>query len=172
MDILRALFILMYLSFCMGIAHAEENDMDILVPANEFFCFDCAGVEEFGLQTYRDHYAACALNNFQLSQALGQCVIIDPEPDCFDCADGGGGCLWKPVAESNSRASVLLMPSEYEGVSASIEGASVVRTVFGPNGNRMHWFFSKRGDQFSGPITVEFGNGECLYIENPAVRND
>lgn len=171
MDILRALFILMYLSFCMGIAHAEENDMGILVPANEFFCFDCPGVEQFGLQTYRDHYAACALNNFQLSQALGQCVIVDPEPDCFDCADGAGGCLWKPKAESNIGA-VLLMPASFDDVSASIEGATVIRTVTGVNGNRKHWFFDRRGDSFGGPITVEFGNGECLYIENPAVRND
>lgn len=179
MDILKAVFIGMYFAFCLGIAtgaNAEENDMMILVPANEHFCFDCPTTETFGLQSYRDHYAACVTQNFQLSQALSQCVFVDSDPDCRDCFDGDKtGCTWKPVAESNSRNSVLLMPADYEDTEASIEGAFVTRRISadrGVNGGRPHWFFNKTGDQFDGPITVEFTDGRCLTIENPAVRND
>lgn len=177
MDILTKLIaLLMYCAFICGIlsgipAQAQEsNDMFIIVPTDEYLCVEC-GQFNGDFQTYQAHYNACATQNFQLFTALSQCVFVDPQPDCFDCNDGGGGCLWKPKAESNVGA-VLLMPSEFDSIDANIEGAQVVRTVTGHNGNRKHWFFNRRGDSFGGPIVVEFSNGECLSIADPSIRND
>jgi hypothetical protein len=144
----------------------------ITVPESDVYYLDAPTNEVFGIQKWRDHYGACALHNYQLGIELGKCQPSpEPLPECQDCFDGvGTGCLWKPKAESGPGA-VLLMPSEYIGVSAFFPGANVVRTVVA-NGNRYHYFLDKRGDQLAAPLQVEFGNGHCLIIENPTVRND
>lgn len=168
-------FFILYFVFLYGLvwivsyAIAEEQEPMITVPESDVYYLDAPTNPVFGIQKWRDHHGACELHNFQLQMELGKCTPSpEPLPACQDCFDGVGvGCLWKPKAESGPGA-VLLMPAEYIGQDAHIEGASVVRTAVA-NGNRMHWFFDR---MFTQPLTVFLSGGDCVRIENPQVRND
>ena len=150
-------------------AYEKAEEPIICVPQSDVYYMDAPTNPVFGVQSYKDHYGACALHNYQLQIELGKCQpSTEPLPACQDCFDGVGvGCLWKPKAESGPGA-VLLMPAEYIGQDAHIEGASVVRTAVA-NGGRMHWFFNRT---FTEPVTVFLSGGDCVRIENPQVRND
>lgn len=158
------------------ISDSEESlaEDTICVPAEDFFFQPDPA---FPPQSYRAHYEACALNNFQLNFALGECRAQLPAP--LECSPIQGNELWKPKAESNIGA-VVLVSDALQGVPVRVQDSDgnevtqEIRQVCCPNGGREHRFFDRTGEslQSDAPIFVVFGDERCIRIDNPAVRND
>lgn len=86
------------------------------------------------------------------------------------------GCLWKPKADSNVGA-VILLPISLKGVSyTAVDGKGEqlrqIRESCCANGNRQHYWFSKPGSSYTGPITFTFNNGESIKVTDPSKREE
>ncbi len=94
------------------------------------------------------------------------------------------GALWKPVSEGvGNRASVMLLPMRYCGANVVALGSKgqvvsgIQRRKCGGNGNRAHFWFSKRASQMKpyAPLTIKIqknGITECRVVPNPQKRYD
>jgi hypothetical protein len=89
----------------------------------------------------------------------------DAENDQGNVVDGsGGGFLWKPVSESRGGVCVILLPSQYRHeqfnkqlwINGEKNEIKEWRDDYA-NGNRMHIFLKKKGSEYGGPVTIEFG---------------
>lgn len=157
----------------------------IWVLADDHFYFDAPTVPTYGIQTYKDHYQASQLYSYQLWNAYQEClakVPTEPEPtppgssNCRVCSDGAGGCLFKPVSDSTGTP-VILMPgtSAYAntGLSFSDPTLHVLRThCCDTNGNRQHWYLSKKSSSITQPLEVYFENGSCMLVPDTSKRYD
>jgi len=96
---------------------------------------------------------------------------------------GGGGELWKPVAESTGGA-VILMPSIYQGSEFGIFNNAdevvdqpIRRSCCDHNGGREHLFLGRSASSLAGagvPLVLRFklrnGTTECRLVPNPVQR--
>lgn len=153
----------------------------ITVPVEKYFCLDCPTVPQFGIQPFYEHYQHSVLFGYQVWNAYQECLKKPTAPtpaptlpespkDCMSCKKP---CLWKPLTETRGGVAALLMPAEkYKGMKASVRGGpeKVIDTGCCNNGNRMHWYFSKRGSAFGRPIVIDLANGECIYVPEPSKR--
>ncbi len=103
-----------------------------------------------------------------------------------DFLDGArSGALWKPVSEGvGNAASVILLPSSYNGATITILGSAgevvsgIQRTdCCSKNGGRAHFWASKRASKMasSKPLTVKIEKGgvtECRSVPDPTKRYD
>lgn len=102
-----------------------------------------------------------------------------------DFQDGaGGGALWKPESEGvPNGAPAILLPIEYCSAnlilldSAGNKVSGIQRTKCGGNGNRAHFWASKRAAELKqhAPITVKVevnGKTECRIVPDPTRRYD
>ena len=133
------------------------------------------------------------LNTFQLYDIFGQVAPIvcaaDKVSDFVDavfgcdrtveCTPVQGNELWKPKAESNIGA-VILVSDSLQNVPVSVTDSSgkevttQIRQVCCPNGGREHRFFNKTGESLKefAPIFIRFSEKRCIRIDDPSIRND
>lgn len=79
--------------------------------------------------------------------------------------DGNGGFLWKPQADNTPRTLVVLLPPEFNGVTATVElhraqpptaGTLIERGRYTgiANGNRGHWRYTRPGADYGANVVV------------------
>lgn len=163
-------------------ASIANDGETICVPTEDYFYLDAPTVPKYGIQPYKDHYAACSTHAYQLNLALAQCRAETPTepappatPSCGDCRDGTyRGFLWKPVSESHVVA--VLDSADYNGSGLTFNDPSlkITRTnCCSHNGGRMHWWLNKSGHEITTKnLTVTFEDGRCCLIPDPSKRYD
>lgn len=157
----------------------HECKMGSIWGANEF-CNIYPDYQTAGI----NHYA-CGLSLFQLQQAINEEMqeILPPCMIVGDFKDGGGGNLWKPIADNGVGSAVLLSNAYKNKVVGPLKilnanfreiGSGFYRGLSNPN--RPTFRTNKRGaDYGEGPIYVEYsveGVNECRKVYNPANRED
>ncbi len=153
----------------------------ITVPVEKYFCLDCPTVSQYGIQPFYEHYRSSALFSYQVWNAYQECLRtskpVTPTPPsntpngCRACK--GDGCLWKPLTETRGGVAALLLDaSKYQGLKVDVRDGSarVIDQTCCANGNRSHWYFSKRGSAIGHPIILDISNGECISIPDPSKR--
>ncbi len=91
--------------------------------------------------------------------------------------------MWKPVSESRGGVCVILLPSKYRHeqfnkklwINGKAGEIKEWRDSYA-NGNRMHIFLKRRGADYGGPVTIEFGlrSGAKVRwkVANGAIRTE
>ena len=146
------------------------------------------------------HYFHCALHNYQLQDALNDCIGVLPPtvppttPDGYGCTkietfnDGDGGMVWKPVAEANKikkEAPVFLLKKDEanrvskEAVILSAAGSQVAKAKLRglTNGNRPTYDVSELAKTLDphSPLIVRYerdGAIICRSVDKASDRED
>lgn len=155
-----------------------EPEPIVCVPESDVFYMDAPTNAIFGLQTWRDHYGACLLHNFQLQIELGKCTPSpEPLPACSDFLDGPGGALWKPISHNTGNPVALLPPGQHpsdchitDGNGSDVGASCKFHTI--ANGGRSHYYVNKPASTLPRPTIVHFSDGTCRQVDDPEVRND
>lgn len=173
---------------------AQESEELITVRKADYYFYEAADNNIYGLRPFKDHFYAKWLEAWQhvelsqrLQASLNMCVAeANGERPCLDAGDFvGDGALWKPHGDPDASCkttAVFLLPSSYkdkvattaEILDSNFNVIDSARFKGNTNPNRPTFCTTRFGEKYlPGPIYARYtynGIKECRIVHTPQNR--